>query len=86
MDINGYATGAVQVFQDGAFGAVCKTGFDEVAANVACRQLGFMSGTLIPLAQRGKQSPEELKALIEVCYACRSRLKFTNERDLESTP
>lgn len=61
MDVNVYATGAVQVFQDGAFVAVCKTCFDAVAANVACRQLGFMSGTVSPLAQRGRQSPEELK-------------------------
>ena len=50
LDINGYATGAVQVFHDGAWGAVCSNTFDTLAADVACRQMGFISGTLLPLA------------------------------------
>eukprot|EP00892_Ulva_mutabilis_P007276 jgi/Ulvmu1/4920/UM202_0005.1 len=50
LDINGYATGALQVFHDGAFGAVCGNTFDEVDAEVACRQLGFSGGVHLPLA------------------------------------
>eukprot|EP00892_Ulva_mutabilis_P005895 jgi/Ulvmu1/3678/UM017_0093.1 len=44
-DINGYATGAVQVFLGGQWGAVCSARFDDRDAAVACRQLGFLSGT-----------------------------------------
>ena len=41
---NGFTTGALQVFHNGAFGAVCNIGFDSVDADVACRQLGFTAG------------------------------------------
>eukprot|EP00892_Ulva_mutabilis_P002374 jgi/Ulvmu1/12137/UM084_0064.1 len=43
---NGFTTGALQVFHDGQFGAVCKLGFDAVDAAVACAQLGFAAGGL----------------------------------------
>ena len=50
LDINGYATGAVQVFHNGAWGAVCSNTFDASAAQVACRQMGFIGGRMLPLA------------------------------------
>lgn len=50
MDVNGFATGAVQVFRSGGFGAVCAQDFGNRDARVACRQLGFFSGTVIRAA------------------------------------
>lgn len=50
MDVNGFATGALQVFLNGAFGAVCAPSFDSTDAGVACRQLGFADGVAAPLA------------------------------------
>ena len=47
VDVNGYATGALQVFCDGAWGAVCTSNFEDVDALVACRQLGFTTGTVL---------------------------------------
>lgn len=47
VDINGFATGALQVFVDGAFGAVCSSRFSHEEAGVACRQMGFVSGRAI---------------------------------------
>eukprot|EP00892_Ulva_mutabilis_P007859 jgi/Ulvmu1/5445/UM223_0006.1 len=53
LDINGFATGALQVFHAGAFGAVCNNFFSLADAAVACRQLGFDDGTTLPLALGG---------------------------------
>lgn len=50
LDVNGFVTGALQVYQDGVFGAVCASSFDPVDGDVACRQLGFAAGTALPLA------------------------------------
>lgn len=41
----GFVSGALQVFLDGAYGAVCTTNFEDTDADVACRQLGFVGGT-----------------------------------------
>ena len=51
VDVNGFATGAVQVFCEGAWGTVCNSRFGERDAAVACRQLGFSTGL------RGQQGP-----------------------------
>ena len=48
VDVNGFATGALQVFCEGAWGAVCTSNFDDTDALVACRQLGFTAGGRIP--------------------------------------
>ena len=48
VDVNGFATGALQVFCEGAWGAVCTSNFDSVDATVACRQLGFTGGLRQP--------------------------------------
>lgn len=47
VDINGFATGAVQVAVGGRFGAVCSGGFDDTDATVACRQLGYVGGSVL---------------------------------------
>lgn len=47
-EANGYVIGAVQVFLDGAFGTVCGALFNNVNADVACRQLGFVGGGISP--------------------------------------
>lgn len=47
MDINGYATGALHVFSGDAYGAVCSQSFDNKDADVACRQLGFVGGSVL---------------------------------------
>eukprot|EP00892_Ulva_mutabilis_P011618 jgi/Ulvmu1/8829/UM049_0009.1 len=52
VDVNGYATGALQVFGEGALGAVCSSGFDNRDTLVACRQLGFRGVLVQP------QSPD----------------------------
>eukprot|EP00892_Ulva_mutabilis_P007856 jgi/Ulvmu1/5442/UM223_0003.1 len=57
-DVNGFTTGALQVFHNGAFGAVCSASFDTVAAGVACRQLGFTAGTIVPLVISSFFQPE----------------------------
>lgn len=48
VEINGFVTGALQVFIGGAFGAVCFTTFDSTDADVACRQMGFVGGAYVP--------------------------------------
>ena len=60
VDVNGFATGALQVFSEGAWGAVCTSNFDSVDATVACRQLGFTGGLRlpqVPVFRRGPPDP-----------------------------
>ena len=49
VDVNGFANGALHVFCEGAWGAVCTSNFDDLDALVACRQLGFTNGLAQPL-------------------------------------
>ena len=74
VDINGFATGALQVFVDGEFGAVCNTLFGPLDAGVACRQMGFAGGTALPLELDQTVSPYDIRPEIEVrplCYPTR---------------
>ena len=66
VDINGFATGALQVFIEGAFGAVCNTAFGPVDAGVACRQMGFAGGTALPLVLDVGESVDYIRPEIEV--------------------
>lgn len=74
VDINGFATGALQVSIGGSFGAVCTQAFDNTDAGVACRELGFVGGLVLPSpaapATRTSGeflSPDFREKLLEVC-------------------
>lgn len=43
-----WITGRLQVFFEGSWNHVCTTRFDGLDADVACRQLGYGSGTIVP--------------------------------------
>ena len=45
MDGGSLNEGRVEIFYGGQWGSVCDDWFDEVAATVVCRQLGYTSGT-----------------------------------------
>lgn len=61
VDINGFATGALQVFIDGAFGGVCVSNFGTRDADVACRQMGFAGGTYVPHAVDAERVAESIQ-------------------------
>ena len=65
-DVNGFATGSLQVFLNGGWGAVCNNKFSSIDADVACRQLGFVGGTDLPLVFRRSISTSETKEVIQV--------------------
>ena len=66
IDVNGYATGSLQVFLNGAWGAVCSNEFNRIAADVACRQLGFSGGAFVPDAIRQRNFRRQERAEIQV--------------------
>ena len=66
IDVNSYATGSLQVFLNGAWGAVCSNEFNRIAADVACRQLGFSGGTFVPAAIRQESFRRQERAEIQV--------------------
>ena len=67
VDVNGFATGALQVYMDGAYGAVCSTFFSPEDADVACQQMGFVGGTYLPNAISG-DDPVERRDQLHVCF------------------
>ena len=46
--IANWMTGLLQVFFEGSWSQVCGGRFEVADANVACRQLGFGAGTIVP--------------------------------------
>ncbi|KAG2484132.1 hypothetical protein HYH03_017014 [Edaphochlamys debaryana] len=42
------ARGFLQIWSNGTWGGICSVGWDDTAADVACRQLGFFSGMAAP--------------------------------------
>ncbi len=42
----GFAEGRLEIYHDGQWGTVCEYGFEAVDAQVACRQLGYATGTV----------------------------------------
>ena len=45
VDGNGFSTGRLEILHEGVWGTVCDDGWSQINSNVACRQLGFSSGT-----------------------------------------
>ena len=72
VDVNGFVTGALQVFLNGAFGAVCSKAFDAVDADVACRQMGFVGGTSIDTAIDRTVPEHEQQEQVRVPYQSRA--------------
>eukprot|EP00892_Ulva_mutabilis_P005583 jgi/Ulvmu1/3397/UM016_0013.1 len=66
VDINGFVTGALQVFLHGAWGAVCEHDFGNAEAAVACRQLGYVGGAAVPWALHDGLTTAEQRAFTAV--------------------
>lgn len=47
-EISNWAFGNLQLFFEGSWSQVCKTSFGPRDADVACRQLGYGAGTVVP--------------------------------------
>ena len=45
VDGNGFSTGRLEIFHEGVWGTVCDDGWTQINSDVACRELGFSSGT-----------------------------------------
>ena len=45
VDGNRYNTGRLEIFHDGIWGTVCDDGWSQVNSIVACRELGFSTGS-----------------------------------------
>ena len=45
VDGNGFSTGRLEVFHEGIWGTVCDDGWSQMNSIVACRELGFSTGT-----------------------------------------
>ena len=82
MDTNGFVSGALQVYKDGAFGAICPKNFQAVDADVACKQLGYIGGFALPLAIDRRRAIESLP----VCDHLRAAAGYRKERLLYQTP
>lgn len=59
LDVNGYATGTLQLFFEGEWGAVCSSSFDAQDAQVACRQLGFKAGVTVTRRRKSELEPPD---------------------------
>lgn len=46
VDEDDASYGRLEIFHDGGWGTVCSLGFSNLAANVACKQMGYTSGTV----------------------------------------
>jgi hypothetical protein len=42
----GGSVGRLEIFVDNSWGSVCDNSFDKATADVACRQLGFLNGSV----------------------------------------
>ena len=45
VDGNGFSTGRLEVFHEGIWGTVCSDWWSPINSDVACRELGFSTGT-----------------------------------------
>ena len=53
VDGNGYNTGRLEIFHQGIWGTVCSDGWSQINSDVACRELGFSTGTFTREFGRG---------------------------------
>lgn len=53
LRLSGGSSGTLEVYYMGQWGTVCDDLFDDVAAGVACRQLGYATGTWMSAATPG---------------------------------
>ena len=59
--------GRLEVFFEGSWSQVCANAFDGPDANVACRQLGFGAGTVLPADPgrfRGRVAPSNSEMVV----------------------
>lgn len=61
--VSGATTGVLQLFCDGAWGAVCNANFGNRDAIVACRQLGFAAGAPVARAFADVRSLDEVRCV-----------------------
>ena len=53
VDGNGFSSGRLEILHEGVWGTVCDDGWSQINSNVACRQMGFSSGTFTREFPRG---------------------------------
>ena len=54
VDGNGFSTGRLEVLHEGVWGTVCDDGWSQINSVVACRELGFSTGTFTSEFPRGR--------------------------------
>lgn len=69
--------GYLQIYRDGFWGSICETGFGQLAAQVACRQMGLMQGIVVPPSTRDNHAePDTPIWLTDIsCTGSESRLE-----------
>lgn len=60
MDGPSLSEGYVELLHGGRWGTVCKAGFDNTAAAVACRELGYSSGGAPVVVPRERGAPTHM--------------------------
>ena len=63
---NNWWTGRLQVFFEGSWSQVCGSLFGAPDANVACRQLGYSAGTVLPQSSGAERTTPETPIFPEV--------------------
>lgn len=83
-DVANWVTGRLEVFFEGSWSQVCAGDFGPPDARVACRQLGFGSGTVVP-AELPKDYSEFADTVFPEVALTGLQCKGTEERLLDCT-